>query len=284
VTGFVGRELLLALPVTLGAVALLMLLTLGVAKRVGRYAGIDVTWGLGFAVVAVVAWALSVGEGSSGADVRRSVVALLTVVWGVRLATHIFLRNRKHEGEDPRYTALLAKAEGRGIDPTWFVVSRVYLTQGAAMWFVSLPVQVAVFGRGGLDGLAYAGVVVWGIGIFFEAVGDWQLTRFKADPASEGQVLDTGLWRYTRHPNYFGDACVWWGLSLLAFAQWPGILTLPSVVLMTWLLAKGTGAKLLESTIGDRRAGYARYVQNTSGFIPLPPAVMSRWSARRREH
>jgi steroid 5-alpha reductase family enzyme len=270
VTGFAWHAFLLALPATLGAVVLLMLVTLGIAKRVGRYAGIDVTWGLGFALVALVSWGLALGEGSGGADTRRTVVLVLTAVWGVRLGTHIFLRNRQHEGDDPRYTELLSKAEHRGINQTWFLLSRVYLTQAAAMWFVSLPVQVAVFGRGGLDWLGAIGIAVWALGLFFESVGDWQLTRFKADPTSRGKVLDTGLWRYTRHPNYFGDACVWWGLGLLACEQWPGVLTLPSVALMTWLLAKGTGAKLLESTIGSRRAGYVDYVQRTSGFLPLP--------------
>jgi steroid 5-alpha reductase family enzyme len=109
------------------------------------------------------------------------------------------------------------------------------------------------------------------VGLFFETVGDWQLTRFRNDPATEGQVLDTGLWRFTRHPNYFGDACVWWGISLVAFEVWPGILTLASPVVMTWLLARGTGKPLLEKDIEERRPGYADYVRRTSGFVPLPP-------------
>ena len=115
------------------------------------------------------------------------------------------------------------------------------------------------------------GVVVWLVGFVFETVGDLQLTRFRSDPGSAGQVLDTGLWRYTRHPNYFGDACVWWGISLVAFSAWPGILTLASPVLMTWLLARGTGKPLLEKDMASRRPGYADYVRRTSGFVPLPP-------------
>ncbi|MCW2621847.1 MAG: hypothetical protein JWL64_1449, partial [Frankiales bacterium] len=206
-----------------------------------------------------------------GADVRRTVVLLLTAGWGLRLAGHIWLRARRHTGEDPRYEQMLARGEARGIGRTRYAVTHIYLTQGVSIWFISLPVQVAMAGRGGLGWLGAAGIVVWLVGMFFEAVGDYQLTRFRASPDSRGQVLDTGLWRYTRHPNYFGDACVWWGLSLIAFEQWPGILTVLSPLVMTWLLAKGTGATLLESTIGDRRRGYGDYVRRTSGFVPLPP-------------
>ena len=115
------------------------------------------------------------------------------------------------------------------------------------------------------------GAALWAVGFAFETVGDLQLTRFSSDPANRGRVLDTGLWRYTRHPNYFGDACVWWGLSVVAFSAWPGILTVLSPVLMTWLLARGTGKPLLEKDIGSRRPGYREYVERTSGFLPLPP-------------
>jgi steroid 5-alpha reductase family enzyme len=270
-TGFATHDFLVSLPLTLAATAVLLLVTLAISDHVGRHSGIDVTWGLGFVVVATVAWALSLGEGTTGADVRRTVVLLLTAAWGLRLAFHIWLRARKHEGEDPRYEQMLSAAEARGIGRTRYAVTHLYLTQGISLWFISLPVQVAVFGRGGIGWLEVLGILVWAVGLFFEAVGDYQLTRFRADPGSRDKVLDTGLWRYTRHPNYFGDACVWWGLSLIAFAQWPGILTLLSPVLMTWLLAKGTGATLLESTIGDRRKGYVDYVKRTSGFVPLPP-------------
>jgi steroid 5-alpha reductase family enzyme len=118
---------------------------------------------------------------------------------------------------------------------------------------------------------AVLGVAFWVLGFVFETVGDAQLAAFKADPASRGQVMDSGLWRYTRHPNYFGDASVWRGLTLLGLHHGPGLIGLLSAALMTFLLARGTGAKLLESTIGDRRPGYADYIARTSGFIPLPP-------------
>jgi steroid 5-alpha reductase family enzyme len=271
VTGFATDSFLLGLILSLVSVAVLLLLTLAIAQRVGRHSGIDVTWGLGFAVVAAVTWAASLGEGGSAADLRRSVVLVLTAAWGLRLAAHIWWRARRHEGEDPRYEELLARGEARGIGRTRYAVTRIYLSQGISLWFISLPVQVAMAGRGGLGWLGCVGIGLFAVGLFFEAVGDHQLSRFRSDPRSRGQVLDTGLWRYTRHPNYFGDACVWWGLSLIAFEQWPGILTLLSPLLMTWLLVRGTGATLLESTIGDRREGYGDYVTRTSGFVPRPP-------------
>jgi steroid 5-alpha reductase family enzyme len=193
------------------------------------------------------------------------------VVWGVRLGAHIALRSRGH-GEDPRYQALL---DSTTRNPALFALRRIYLTQGLLMWFVSLPVQVAVFESPDPGSVAWIGVALWVVGFLFETVGDLQLTRFRNDPDSKGEVLDTGLWRYTRHPNYFGDACVWWGLSLIAFDAWPGVLTALSPLLMTWLLAKGTGKPLLEKDMDERRPGYTDYVRRTSGFIPLPPGKHS---------
>lgn len=257
----------------LAAVVVLMSLTWVVARQVGRHSVVDVAWGLGFVVVAAVSWALAGGQGNTG---RRTVVLALTATWGVRLAAHLWLRSRAHPGEDPRYAALLDRAEATGASRTRTAVTRIYLTQGLSMWFVSLPVQVAMFQSGGLGVLGVTGILVWAVGLGFESVGDHQLAAFRRDPGSSGAVLDTGLWRYTRHPNYFGDACVWWGLSLIAFAMWPGVLTILSPVLMTFLLVRGTGARLLEGTIGDRRPGYADYVGRTSGFLPLPPRSPTR--------
>jgi steroid 5-alpha reductase family enzyme len=152
----------------------------------------------------------------------------------------------------------------------------VYLTQAAALWFVSLPVQASMYQDGPLWSgaslvVTVLGIVVWAIGMFFEAVGDWQLERFKADPANAGVVNDRGLWRYTRHPNYFGDACVWWGLFLLAADRPAGWATILSPVLMTWLLTAKTGKPLIEAHLAERRPGYAEYVARTSGFLPRRP-------------
>ena len=270
-SSFPTRDFLLALPLTALAVALVLGITLVVALRAGKHAVVDVAWGLGFAVIAVVSYGLSLAF-DEGESARRLLVTVLTVIWGLRLAIHIGLRSRGH-GEDPRYEALLDKTSG---SRTAYAFRKIYLTQGAVMWFVSLPVQVAVFQPQGLglDGfgvLVWIGIAVWAVGMFFETVGDLQLTRFRSDPSTKGEVLDTGLWRYTRHPNYFGDACVWWGLSLIAFSAWPGILTILSPVFMTFLLAKGTGKPTLEKDMDQRRPGYTDYVRRTSGFFPLPP-------------
>lgn len=257
--GFVG-----ALPLTLLAVVLVLGATYLVALRLGRHAVVDVAWGLGFVAVALTSYLASAGHGD---PVRRALLLAMTGLWGLRLAVHIGRRSRG-KGEDPRYEALLARAPG---DRRWFAFRKVYLTQGAVMWFVSLPIQVGSFETPRPGAVAWLGVAVWAVGLVFEAVGDWQLQRFRDDVASTGRVLDTGLWRYTRHPNYFGDACVWWGIALVAFDAWPGILTIGSPLLMTWLLARGTGKPLLERGMADRRPGYEDYVRRTSGFLPLPP-------------
>jgi steroid 5-alpha reductase family enzyme len=268
-SSFPTSSFLVSLPLTAAAVVVVLGVTLLVALGLHRHAVVDVSWGLGFAVIAATSFGLSSGHGS---DLTRAVEALLTICWGGRLATHIALRSRG-AGEDPRYRELMDKTPG---NPMLVAVRKIYLTQGAVMWFVSLPVQVAMFEPSGLGVLGWVGVAIWIVGFGFETVGDLQLTRFRNDPSSKGQVLDTGLWHYTRHPNYFGDATVWWGLSLVAFAHWPGILTLLSPLLMTWLLAKGTGKPLLEKDLTSRRPGYAEYVRRTSGFVPLPPRSSSR--------
>lgn len=258
--GAFGRTLLL----TALTVVVVLGVTFAVALRVGKQAVVDVTWGLGFVAIAVTAFLTSTGHGDG---LRRWLALVLTTLWGLRLAAHIWSRSRG-KGEDPRYEAMLARADG---NPNAYALVHIYLPQGLIMWFVSLPVQVAMFVEGGLGWVVAAGVVVWAIGLFFESVGDLQLTRFRGDAANRGKVLDTGLWRYTRHPNYFGDACVWTGLFLVAASAWPGVLTILSPAVMVWNLYAGTGKKLLEKDIGDRRPAYADYVRRTSGFFPWPP-------------
>jgi len=147
----------------------------------------------------------------------------------------------------------------------------VYLLQAAILWFVSIPVQVVQYQKDTAVWALILGSVVWVIGFGFESAGDYQLARFRNDPSSRGRVLDTGLWRYTRHPNYFGDATVWWGLWLLGIGSWTGLVTVLSPVLMTYFLVGKTGKPLLEKDITSRRPGYADYVRRTSGFFPLPP-------------
>ena len=252
------------LAVTAVAVLVLILVAWLIGQAVGRFNVIDVAWGLGFVVIAWVAYGASAGEGN---DTRRLLVAVLVSVWGLRLAGYIALRSRG-KGEDPRYSDMLRRAEG---DPAVYALRSIYLTQAIALWFISLPVQVSMFERSEPGVLLWVGTAVWAVGLFFETVGDAQLNRFRADPASKGHVMDRGLWRYTRHPNYFGDATVWWGLWLIAAQQWAGVLTILSPVLMTWTLTRKTGKPLLEQGMADRRPGYADYVARTSGFFPRPP-------------
>jgi steroid 5-alpha reductase family enzyme len=247
--------------ITALAVAAVLAVTFAIALKVGRHSVIDVAWGLGFVAVAVVGYFLFDGDPAT-----RLLMLVLVAVWGVRLAVHIGLRARGH-GEDPRYVKLLSRATG---NRTLYALKTVYLPQGLALWFISLPVQFAQREPDGLNWIAWIGVAVWAVGFAFEAIGDWQLTRFRADPANRGRVLDTGLWRYTRHPNYFGDACVWWGIFLVAAAHFPGCLTVLSPLLMTYTLMKVTGKPVLERQLGEK-PGYAEYIRSTSGFIPLPP-------------
>lgn len=239
----------------------------GTALLRGRYDTIDSVWGLGFAAIAIVTFSLG---NSAGTRVPAVVITALTVIWGVRLSLHIFLRSRA-KPEDPRYQAILDRAARR---PKLRMFLRVYLVQALVMWFVSLPVQTAQLNLGdlpALNALLWVGIALWVVGMVFESVGDEQLRRFRDNPDNAGAVLDRGLWRYTRHPNYFGDACVWWGLYLVACYQIAGVATVLSPVLMTWLLAAGSGKPIVEKHLRQNRPAYADYLERTSGFLPLPP-------------
>ncbi|MEW1779956.1 DUF1295 domain-containing protein [Streptomyces sp. NPDC086777] len=247
-----------------GAALAVMLVTFAVAVRAGVHRVVDVAWGIGFTAVAAVTLAASAGHGDL---VRRLLVTSLTAVWGVRLAAHIARRGRGH-GEDPRYEAMLTKAPG---NRNAYAFRMVYLLQGALVWLVSLPVQAAQYVPGPPSALAWTGTALWTVGIGFEAVGDAQLARFRADPANRGRIMDRGLWAWTRHPNYFGDFCVWWGLFLLACdSPAAAAVSVVSPVVMTLLLTRGSGKRLLERHMADR-PGYAGYRARTSGFFPRPP-------------
>lgn len=260
-TGFSLSNFVAVSGFSLLAVAILMAVTAFVGRRQGRVSVVDTAWGLGFVVVALVA--AVVGDGPLW---RRLLVLLLVAVWGGRLARHMHTRNRG-KGEDPRYEAMLADQPG---DPFLVAVRKVYLVQGAAVWFVSLPLQVSAASGDGLVVVAVLGAAVWLLGVVFEAVGDAQLARFKADARNKGTVMDRGLWGWTRHPNYFGDSAVWWGLYLVAASAWPGVLTVLSPVVMTYFLVFATGARLLEQEMA-KRPGYPEYQRRTSYFLPRPP-------------
>ena len=225
---------------------------------------VDVFWGLGFALIAIFSWALA-----DGYTARKLLTVALASVWGFRLAGYLLWRNWG-QGEDYRYQAMRRRHGER-----FSVVSlySVFGLQGLLMWIVSLPVQVAAMAPTParltwLDGL---GVALWTVGLFFEAVGDWQLARFKSHPGNRGKVMDRGLWRYTRHPNYFGDTCVWWGLFCVALATSAGLFVIVSPVLMTILLMRVSGVPLLERRLNKTRPEYAAYARRTSAFFPWFP-------------
>ncbi|MFF1416986.1 DUF1295 domain-containing protein [Streptomyces sp. NPDC058280] len=249
-----------------GAAAALavMLIAFAVAVVRGLHRIVDIAWGLGFTAVALVSYGASAGQGD---DVRRLLVTVLTAVWGLRLAGHIAARGRGH-GEDPRYEAMLAKAPGHR---NLYALRMVYLLQGLLVLLVSLPVQAAQYIPGRTGPVAYAGCALWLTGLFFEAVGDQQLARFRADPANKGRLMDRGLWSWTRHPNYFGDFCIWWGLFLIVCdAPAVAAATVVSPLVMSYLLINGSGKRLLERHMADR-PGFAEYTARTSGFFPRPP-------------
>lgn len=265
--GFPWAAFAAGLAATAGASLAVMLLfaARGFARDTHRV--VDIAWGTAFAAVAVTSYGLSAGHGDA---TRRLLLTVLTVLWGVRLASHIAWRGRG-KGEDPRYARMLGPPPRSALR----VLAKVYLLQGALAWFVSLPVQVGMYAGGTAGALAVAGTALWLVGMFFEATGDYQLARFKDNPANRGRIMDRGVWNYTRHPNYFGDFCVWWGLFLVAAAfgddGWAvSAVAVVSPLLMSYLLIGGSGKRLLERHMAER-PGYAEYAARTSGFVPLPP-------------
>ncbi|HEY0905342.1 MAG TPA: DUF1295 domain-containing protein [Acidimicrobiales bacterium] len=249
-------DLLVVTAASAGVCLVAMALTAYAARRTGRVSVVDVTWGLALAAVALVCALLGTGEAW-----RRWLLVALVAAWGLRLSWHVRRRATGHD-DDPRYTELLGSGRGGPL-------VRVWVPQGGAIWLVSLPVQVSAVSGEGVPAVAVVGTLVWLVGATFESVGDAQLAAYKREPGRPA-VMDRGLWRYTRHPNYFGDACVWWGIWLVAASAWPGALTVLSPVAMTYFLVSVTGAKLLEETM-MRRPGYPEYAARTSMFVPLPP-------------
>ncbi len=210
--------------------------------------------------------AFSYASSTMPLEPRAQLVLVLVTVWGLRLAIYLGRRNFGHE-EDRRYQKIRRRNEP-GF--AWKSLYLVFGLQAVLAWVISLPLLGAIAGDASpLGWLDYAGAALCLVGLYFEAVGDWQLTRFKANPANAGQVMDQGLWGLTRHPNYFGDFCVWWGFGLLALAAgawW----SLVGPALMSVLLLRVSGVTLLERDIGKRRPGYAEYIRRTNAFFPGP--------------
>lgn len=233
----------------------------GIAVGMKRNDVADVAWGLGYVVLALF---LSL---TRPVDARDVLVYGLVIVWGLRLSLHIHLRNRSRE-EDFRYRRW-REAWGR-----WFFVRsylQVFLLQGALLLLIASPMLVTSASTGPpLGWLARLGALLWAIGFFFEAVGDEQLRRFKADPSNEGEIMTEGLWRYTRHPNYFGEVTLWWGVFLIALPTSFGPWALVSPVTITVLILFVSGIPMLERKYaGD--PDFEAYRERTSVFFPLPP-------------
>lgn len=246
-----------------GTIVVLMLVTWVISVVIKDASIVDPVWPLGFVLVA---WAVRLT--ADGNDARQWLLVAMVTIWGLRLSGYLTWR-KKGAPEDFRYQAMRRHWGER----FWLIsLGTVFALQGTLMWIVSLPVQLGqVRETPDLGVLAALGVLVWLVGVVFETVGDAQLARFKADPANAGTVMDRGLWRYTRHPNYFGDACVWWGIALVAAETGIGAIGIIGAVVMTVLLRRVSGVTLLEKSLVKRRAGYEEYVARTSPFVPRPP-------------
>ena len=246
--------------VILVLVTLLWLLSL----RLRDASIVDIFWGTGFVIAGWVGFALT----PEGYLPRKALIMALVTIWGLRLSLYILRRNWG-KGEDPRYARWRREA---GDAWWWRSYFKVFLLQGILLWIISAPLLAAQRGAmpSRLTVLDLAAVLVWAVGFFFEAGGDLQMARFKADPANTGKVLDSGVWRYTRHPNYFGDATQWWAYYLVATTA-GGFYTIFSPILMTTLLLRVSGVALLERTLKETKPQYREYIETTSAFVPWFP-------------
>lgn len=224
---------------------------------------VDIAWGPLILLIGVAYYVITAAPGS-----RAGLMVALVGLWAVRLAAHIGARNLGH-GEDFRYAAWRKQYGAAWWYRSYF---KVFLLQGLIAWIVAMPIYYAVTASTphALGWWDYAGLAVFAFGFLFEAIGDEQLRRFKANPANQGRVMNTGLWRYTRHPNYFGEAVLWWGLGLIGVAAggWPGLI---GPAIMTFLLIRVSGVALLEKSLKATKPGYAEYIASTPAFVPGKP-------------
>ena len=248
---------LLSAVIILAAMTALWLLSLAIRDA----SIVDSFWGTGFVLVA---W-LGFLTHPQARELAQLLLLGLVTLWGLRLSVYIFRRNHG-KGEDFRYAAWRAQH-----GPRWWWRSflQVFLLQGLLMWIISAPLTAAMQSSTRLTWLVWLGAAVWALGFYYEAAGDAQLARFKQDPANKGKLMTTGVWRTTRHPNYFGDAAQWWGFYLIALALGAGW-TIFAPALMTFLLVRVSGVSMLEKSM-RQRPGYAEYARRTSAFIPWFP-------------
>jgi len=263
IMGFLSIYFTLSL-IILGLMILLWLVSLTLKNS----SIVDIFWGMGFVITVWVIFLLT----PDGFTTRKLLLSGLVTIWGLRLSLHILFRNWGRP-EDFRYRAWRDEA---GTAWWWRSFFKVFLLQGIILWIVAAPLLAAQLGAQPdyLTWLDILAIPVWLTGFFFEAVGDWQLARFKSDQANKGKVLQTGVWRYTRHPNYFGDAAQWWAYYLVAAAA-GGWWTIFSPVIMTTLLMRVSGVTLLEKSLKEEKPGYKEYMARTSEFIPWFPRKKS---------
>lgn len=238
---------------------------------------VDSLWGMGFVLIAWLTWFQADGNA-----VRQLLLAVLTTVWGVRLSIFLTWRNYG-KGEDPRY------AQWRQTGGRWFWLTslfKVFLLQALFLWVIALTIQAGQTSTSPPQVvlLDLLGATVWLVGFVFEAVGDWQLAKFKSNPANRGKVMKRGLWRYTRHPNYFGECLIWWGVFIIAFSDLHNWWTVISPVIVTLVLIKMTGIALTEKLIIEKRPEYLEYMKTTPAFVPWKPKKNQHPTEKRYEN
>jgi steroid 5-alpha reductase family enzyme len=222
----------------------------------------DVAWGLGFVVLAWVSLLMS-----NNFQLRTWLVTLLVSVWGIRLFWHIYSRNKK-KSEDPRY------AKWRRDWGKWFLLRsyfQIYILQGTLLFLIALPILfINKNSTSTINSLDFLGLIIWIIGFYFEVLGDAQLRNFIKNPANKGKIITSGLWKYSRHPNYFGEVLLWWGIWLIAFSLPNGWFTVIGPITITFLILKVSGVPMLEKQL-EKKPGFAEYRKKVSIFLPLPP-------------
>lgn len=260
------------LAANLALIVMIFAILWGLAQITRDPSFVDAFWAFSITTLAVSSFLLGGGD-----PARKALLTGLASLWGARLGLHLFMRWRR-EGADRRYEALLTRTrETRGWSYARTTALFIFIPQALLAFVASLPVQLGqVAPEPGLGPLAALGAALAGFGIVWQAVADDQLTRFKADPANHGKVLDTGLWAWSRHPNYFGEIVIWWGLYAIAAETAPGLAAVLGPAFVTFTLYRWSGAPLLERGLKRSRPGYAAYITRTPAIIPRPPRRSSR--------
>ncbi len=258
-----AEVLIINLAVTAGCLTVLW----GISIRIRDASIIDIFWGPGFGIIALTTFGLTSEPGPAGL-----LLMAFTCLWSIRLGTHLAGRWLSHgRKEDARYVAMRKKA-GSGFAVRSFFT--VYAFQGILMWSISLPLQIGIMqsAEASFGILTALGCTLFAFGFTIEALADAQLRDFKADPKNEGKILQNGVWSWSRHPNYFGNACLWWGLFLIASETPYGAFTVLSPAVMTFLLLRVSGVALLERRMARAKPDYIDYQQSVNAFVPLPPS------------